>query len=191
MSYVLWRPDSCSVNLLDCNNHPPPLINESFYTNLQDNLISCSQSVGNLTYPEFDVIQHSNVTLMDHGLNGSFCGLEFQPAKDSIDNIDCLIDDGFYGLATCFSSYGNSMLTFLLFILVKSINQVAQSNCYFLIDGKNMEAVAMHNGDYPTVMLFESLACAIAPVIGGYLVIDSSDPYSKVNELHGLKFIDR
>ena len=176
---VYWRPDDCSVTLNNCQLGPP-VVNETFYNNLQTNLI-CDQEIFELSDVSFQNISSMDVQLEDIGSNGSFCGLNLvnnSMVQDS-DVFKCNIKEGFFGLSTCIIPYGDTVITFVIYLIVRSLVQISLSGSYIVLTSKIMEEVEMHNGDYPMILLYESLGSAIGPLLAGNLVRRNSDPYSK------------
>lgn len=149
-----------------------------FFESLESNLMNCSNQLGNFT----NLHRFHNelkASVLINKTHGPFCEMEFSNVTNESSTAWCQIKDGFFDLRTCTIPYGNTWLTFSLYFTVRVFNKLGQDISYAIMDGKNMEAIAEHKGDYPTLMMFESIAGTLGPPIAGYLITDSSDPYSK------------
>ena len=188
---ITWPTDypSCSkydANDLDLCSNAAPIINTTFYDDLVDNLECFNDSgypiqVNKLDTSSFQNPLENNLIISDLKGNGTFCSL-FVHYINNIDEmvIRCNIKENQY-IGPCYTIQGSHAATFFTYLVLRISFQVFINGMYTLIDGTTMHLVKKHNGNYPLVLLWNSLAGVLGPLISGALVEDSEDPSRKLH----------
>lgn len=188
---ITWPTDYPNCNKYDANDlelcsTAAPIINPTFYDDLVDNLECFDDSdypieVNTLDTSSFQNPLENNLIISDLKGNGTLCNL-FVHYIDNINEVvlHCNIKEN-QNIGPCFTTQGSHAATFFTYLLLRISFQVFINSMYTLIDGTTMHLVKKHNGNYPSVLLWNSLAGVLGPLISGSLVEDSKDPSRKLH----------
>ena len=192
-SYVLrsiqWpinSPDCLSSGDQDlalCKN-APPVVDPKFYDSIIE-YMDCKDGSENSVEIEildtsfFKYPSNNNLAILEMADNDTFCDL-YTDYESSVkeENIYCQIKDNPY-VGYCFNTEGSHAAMFYTYLFLRISQAVFDNTMFSLMYGTAMHLVKEYNGDFSMVLLWNSVAGLIGPLIAGVLVEDSIDPAGK------------
>ena len=182
---ISWPASYPKCDLRKTNNNEtcqdfPPLNNETFYNDLI-NYLKCSDENGeeltieNLDTALFQKVPTNTSKLLDIPGNGTFCYLNSEIANVSITQCNIDIVRNPY-LGECFDTEGSHAAMFWTYLPLRALWQIFMSATFALLDGTSMCLVKKYNGSYAMIIVWQSIAGVIGPLLAGLLVQDSEDP---------------
>ena len=165
-------------NITLCENSPP-LTNETFYDDIKTYL-RCKDENGvlyqieSLDVTEFRNLSNNNPNITYVSGNGTFCVIESNNAtlKDIYCDVD-ITNNPYVG--KCRNTKGSHAAMFWTYLFLRTLWQIFQSACFALCDGSSMCLVKEHKSSYAMILIWQSIAVILGPLIGGPLVHDSED----------------
>ena len=162
----------------------PPMKNKTFYDDLKKYL-RCYDPNGDLyeieslNTKEFRDLSTSKLNISHTSENGSFCDLESSHAEsnDILCDID-IINNPYVG--KCFNTQGSHATMFWVYLPLRTLWQMFMSAAFALLDGTSMCLVKEYNSSYGMIIVWQSIAAIIGPLIAGAMVQDSPDANGNV-----------
>ena len=176
-------PDCSSFQDVDVNvcKNSTPVVDPSFYDDLVEYL-SCKDESGSplpidsLDTKFFNAPKTNNLTIRDVPGNGTFCDLSAKSFNDSRYFMTCEINEH-PNVGKCYNTKGSHSAMFFTYLFLRVSQAVFDNTMFSLLYGTGMHLAKQHNGDISMVVVWNSVAGMIGPLIAAALVVDPTNAY--------------